>query len=230
VHYSTRFSSFLAANRSLFVFLTLMAIFRSAIADWMHVPSGSMNPTLVEGDRILVNKMAYGLRVPFTTIRLTTGQDPQRGDIVVFDSPTESKALVKRVIGLPGDAVEMRDERLRINGREADYAKAGLSVEAALLQTIKHETHLSLYEELQGRAHPIMILPDRPAMRSFGPIFVPQGQYLLLGDSRDNSKDSRFIGFVSRERIVGRTARVAFSLDPENYLLPRSHRFLVDLQ
>lgn len=230
MHHSTRFFSFLKANKSLFVFLALMAIFRSAIADWMHVPSGSMNPTLVEGDRILVNKMAYGLRVPFTTIRLTEGRDPQRGDIVVFDSPAESKTLVKRVIGLPGDTVEMRDERLRMNGREAGYAKADVSVEIAVLQTIKNENHLSLYEQLQGKSHPIMILPDRPAVRSFGPIVVPQGQYLMLGDSRDNSNDSRFIGFVSRERIVGQTSRVAFSLDPENYLLPRSHRFLVDLQ
>jgi signal peptidase I len=229
VHYAKRFLNFLKTNKSLFLFLALMALFRSAIADWMHVPSGSMNPTLVEGDRILVNKMIYGLRVPFTTIRLTEGHDPDRGDVVIFDSPADDKTLVKRVIGLPGDVVEMRDERLRVNGRDADYAQTDASIESAILRTIKEEEHLSLRESLLGQSHPIMVFPNRPAMRSFGPVTVPPAQYLVLGDSRDNSADSRFIGFIARERIVGRTSRVAFSLDPEHYFLPRGDRFLVDL-
>ncbi len=95
-----------------------MMVFRSAFADWMLVPTGSMNPTIVEGDRILVNKMAYGLRVPFTTQRLTEGSDPQRGDIAIFPSPEDGVVLVKRVVGLPGDTIQMRDERLLINGVE----------------------------------------------------------------------------------------------------------------
>src|SRR5689334_16951892 len=90
----------LATNKSLLIFVGLMLVFRSAVADWMYVPSGSMNPTIVEGDRILVDKAAYGLRVPFTTIRLTQGEDPQRGDIAIFPSPEDGTVLVKRVIGL----------------------------------------------------------------------------------------------------------------------------------
>src|SRR3954468_13628125 len=107
-----RLKHLLAANKSLLVFFGLMLVFRSACADWMLVPSGSMNPTIVEGDRILVDKAAYGLRIPFTTVRLTRGADPQRGDIVIFPAPDDGTVLVKRVVGLPGDTVAMRDERL----------------------------------------------------------------------------------------------------------------------
>src|SRR3954447_22152845 len=102
-----RLKHLLAANKSLLIFLGLMLVFRSAVADWMYVPSGSMNPTIVEGDRILVDKSAYGWRVPFTTVKLTQGDDPQRGDIVIFDSPEDGTTLVKRVIGLPGETVKM---------------------------------------------------------------------------------------------------------------------------
>ena len=97
-----RVRNLVAANKSLLIFFGLMLCFRSAVADWMYVPSGSMNPTIVEGDRILVDKEAYGLRIPFTTKRLTQGSDPQRGDIVIFASPEDGMTLVKRVIGLPG--------------------------------------------------------------------------------------------------------------------------------
>src|SRR4029077_7803530 len=93
------------ANKSLLIFFAMMMVFRSAVADWMYVPSGSMNPTIVEGDRILVDKAAYGLRVPFTTKRLTHGSDPQRGDIAIFASPEDGTTLVKRIVGLPGDTV-----------------------------------------------------------------------------------------------------------------------------
>ena len=79
----------LAANKSILIFFVLMMVFRSALADWMFVPTGSMNPTIVEGDRILVNKVAFGLRIPFTTVRLTQGDDPRRGDVVIFASPKE---------------------------------------------------------------------------------------------------------------------------------------------
>jgi len=98
--------------RGLAVFLVLMAIFRSALADWNVVPTGSMKPTIVEGDRILVNKLAYDLKIPLTHISLHRFADPMRGDIVVFDSRAAATRLVKRVIGLPGDTVQMRDNRL----------------------------------------------------------------------------------------------------------------------
>src|SRR5437762_1451462 len=108
--------------RTFTLFVILMVIFRSAFADWNTVPTGSMKPTIVEGDRIFVNKLAYDLRVPLTHIPIYKFGDPKRGDIVVFDSKAADTRLVKRVIGLPGDVVEMRNNRLTINGIEAQYS------------------------------------------------------------------------------------------------------------
>jgi len=226
-----RLSRIVAANKSLLIFLGLMLVFRSAVADWMYVPSGSMNPTIVEGDRILVDKAAYGWRIPFTSTRLTRGGDPQRGDIVIFPSPEDGTTLVKRVVGLPGDTIQMRDERLLINGTAVDYAPASaVAADAELPRATGALQHRYLAEELDGHAHAIMLLPDRPAGRSFGPVTVPAGQYLVLGDSRDNSKDSRYIGFVPRDSIVGRAFRVAYSLDAEHWYAPRGDRFFAPLE
>ena len=110
--------------RNLALFLGMMFVFRSAWADWMVVPTGSMNPTIVEGDRVLVDKHAFGLRVPFTRTRLTDGEDPARGDIVVFDSPADGKTLIKRVAAVPGDTIALDHERLIVNGVLARYAAA----------------------------------------------------------------------------------------------------------
>src|SRR5205814_10326257 len=107
--------------RSFVLFVILMIIFRSALADWNVVPTGSMKPTILEGDRILVNKLAYDFKVPLTHTSLYKFADPKRGDVVVFDSKLADTRLVKRVIGLPGDTVEMRDNRLTINGIDAQY-------------------------------------------------------------------------------------------------------------
>ena len=108
--------------RGFAAFIVLMVIFRSALADWNVVPTGSMKPTIIEGDRILVNKLAYDFKVPLTHISLHKFADPARGDIVVFDSRAADTRLVKRVIGLPGDIVEMKDNRLTINGIAARYS------------------------------------------------------------------------------------------------------------
>jgi signal peptidase I len=196
----------------------------------MNVPTGSMNPTIVEGDRILVNKQAYGLRIPFTTVRLTHGADPQRGDIVIFPSPEDGITLVKRVVGLPGDTVEMRDERLLINGTPVDYAPlATVAADAELPNATRAQEHGYVTENLADHEHAIMLLPQRHADRSFGPVAVPAGQYLVLGDSRDNSKDSRYIGFVPRDSIVGRAFGVAWSLDADRWYRPRGDRLFKSL-
>lgn len=221
-----RFSRLLSTNRSLLIFLGLMLVFRSAVADWMYVPSGSMNPTIVEGDRILVDKASYGWRIPFTTVRLTQGEDPRRGDIVIFPSPEDGTTLVKRVIGLPGESVEMRGEQLLINGVAVDYAPASDPADDDLPSTTRNQPHQYLTEELDGRAHSIMVLPGLRAARTFGPVTVPEGQYLVLGDSRDNSKDSRYIGFVPRDSIIGRAHHVLYSLDAEHWYRPRADRLL----
>lgn len=219
----------IAANKSLLLFFGLMLCFRSAIADWMYVPTGSMNPTIVEGDRILVDKAAYGLRVPFTNVRLTHGGDPQRGDIVIFPSPKDGTTLVKRVVGLPGDTIAMRGERLLINGAALDYASTQSRADGELPLATRGEQREYFTEALGDSAHPIMVLPQRNAMRTFGPVTVPQGQYFMMGDSRDNSEDSRYFGFVPRATIVGRAHRVAYSLDADRWYKPRGDRFFSPL-
>ncbi|HMM56844.1 MAG: signal peptidase I [Xanthomonadales bacterium PRO7] len=226
----SRLRRLLVEYHSLFLFIGLMLVFRSAVADWMYVPSGSMNPTLIEGDRIVVDKEAYGLRIPFTTIRLTHGADPQRGDIVIFPSPEDGMTLVKRVIGLPGDVVQMQNEQLSINGKPVEYAAMAATADADLPRVTRTLDHDYLREDLPGKSHPIMLLPNRHADRSFGPMTVPAGKYLVLGDNRDNSKDSRYIGFVPRESIVGRAFAVAWSLDADRWYRPRGDRFVKTLR
>ena len=212
--------------RGLILFLVLMSLFRSAIADHMRVPTGSMNPTVVEGDQILVNKMAYGLRIPFTHVWLYEGTGPKRGDIITFDSPEDGETWLKRVVGLPGDTVEMRDEQLIINGKPLAY-KAGDASIAGQLPTRTQQFRLEFADEQLGDvAHPIMIMPEVASpVRTFGALTIPPGRYLLLGDNRDNSKDSRYIGLIERGRITGHAGAVLLSLDEEHNFMPRGSRF-----
>jgi len=114
--------------RSFFVFIALMFIFRSAIADWYEVPTGSMKPTIIEGDRIFVNKVAYDIKLPFTLVTLVSWGNPERGDVVVFDSLTDDKRLIKRVVGLPGDIIEIIDNQLFINSTAATYSDTDQSI------------------------------------------------------------------------------------------------------
>jgi signal peptidase I len=217
-------------HRALALFVALMMCFRSAWADWVTVPTGSMNPTILEGDRLLVDKRAFGLRVPFTLIHLTAGEDPVRGDIVVFDSPSDGTSMVKRVVGVPGDTVELNGEVLIVNGRHATYADGdptalhGLLAEtAALNPVLRREAGI-------GPEHHILLLPTRTGVVPLGPMTVPPGMYVVLGDNRDNSADSRYFGFVPRRNIVGRATRVVVSLNPDRYYAPRPDRFLAPLR
>jgi signal peptidase I len=215
--------------RGLAVFLLLMLGFRSAWADWVYVPSGSMNPTIIEGDRLLVNKHVYGLRVPLTLIHITRGADPKRGDIIVFDSPVNGTSLVKRVVAIPGDTVSLDHEQLIVNGTPARYASGDTRELQMLLRATRAEHPTVLQESGDGPSHAILLLPDRWAPATYGPITVPRGMYFALGDNRDNSSDSRYIGLVPRRNIVGRATRVVVSLDPERYYLPRAGRVLKSL-
>ena len=205
----------LKENKVLFIFIILMSVFRSAVADWNVVPTGSMKPTIVEGDRILVNKMAYDIRIPFTHVSLVKRTDPVRGDIVVFDSEQSGKRLVKRVIGIPGDIVEMKSNVLIINGQNIAYQDIYPSGKG-----------MDKVEDLLGIKHIVRIKEsEKSYLSTFKPVSVPEGHYLVLGDNRDNSADSRVIGFVPRQEIVGRSRNVVMSLDYENFYLPRSERF-----
>lgn len=202
----------------------IIAPVKSAIADYNWVPSGSMKPSILEGELVLVNKLAYDLKVPFTTLHLSTWGDPVRGDVVVFFSPKDRTRLVKRVIGLPGDKVEMRDDVLYLNGVRQQYS---LRDAAPFLPDVFEDANpVVAVEHLEACDHYVMSLPNRLALRSFGPVMVPPGHYFMLGDSRDNSADSRFIGPVRRQEIVGRVGRVFLSFDPARYYSPRLERIL----
>ena len=210
--------------RIFLLMILIVSSLRSALADWNDVPTGSMKPTIQEGDRVVVNKLAYDLKVPFTTKAIVRWDDPKRGDIVVLFSPVDGIRLVKRVVALPGDQVEMRENQLFINGQLAKQSPV------ATTELADYGRAYVFAENLAGHQHQMMVTPDIPAQRSFGPIEVPQGYYFVLGDNRDNSNDSRFIGFIERRRIVGEAVAVAFSLDRARWFFPRFDRFFEGLQ
>ena len=206
----------------LLLIVLLVTSFRSAIADWNVVPSGSMNPTIVEGDRIFVNKLAFGLRVPYTSLHLAQWSEPRRGDVIVFHSPADGVRMVKRVVGLPGETISMVDNLLYIDGQPANIALTPAGVAGGRIFATEKLTGV-------GIAHPIIVTPALPARRSFAPVTVPAGHYFVLGDNRDNSGDSRYFGCVPRGGITGRSSRVIYSLNPDDYYLPRWERTLEPL-
>jgi signal peptidase I len=206
--------------RPLLVLALILFSIRSSLADWNDVPSGSMRPTILEGDRIFVNRLAYDLKVPFTTWHVAEWSNPQRGDIAVFFSPHDGQRLVKRVIGLPGDTIELRNNQLVINGTPVEYQPIA---EERLrdIPAAERSGRVFASEKLRGQTHAVGGYPAAPAPRTFAPIVVPQGEYFMMGDNRDDSFDSRFWGTVKREKIVGRATAVVLSLDKSNYWLPR---------
>jgi signal peptidase I len=208
---------------SILVALILATSFKSAVADWNIVPTGSMKPTILEGDRILVNKLAYDLKVPYTTWHIAQWGDPKEGEIVVFNSPAEHQRLVKRVVGVPGDEISMLNDTLFINGKALNYSSIHEPSELGL------SDQYLLMENLNGAKHLVMISPHRYALRSFGPITVPEGKYFMMGDNRDNSADSRYFGFVERNRIVGQATAVVASFDIHHHQWPRWGRFFSKL-
>jgi len=215
--------------RPLLILALILFAIRSSLADWNDVPTGSMKPTILEGDRVYVNKLAYGLKVPFTTWHIAQWSNPQRGDIVVFYSPHDGKRLVKRVVGLPGDTIELRNEALVLNGQPVQYA----ALAEELLRDVgpaERAGHLYASERLPGQTHAVAAWPAVRAMRSFGPITVPEGEFFMMGDNRDDSFDSRYWGTVERKQIVGRATAVVLSFDRNNHWIPRWQRFFSSLR
>ncbi len=208
--------------------LLIVSAVRSTLADWNDVPTGSMKPTILEGDRIFVNKLAYDFKVPFTTRHLGTWADPARGDIVVFFSPKDGQRLVKRVVGLPGDRLEMVNNQVWVNGEAIHYKP----IDTERLNAHDPEypaPHSFFTEEMAGKPHPIMIKPGLPSRRSFSTLQVPENHFFMMGDNRDDSFDSRYFGCVARERIIGRAIAVVGSVDLHHHWLPRWQRFLSTL-
>ncbi|MFC0133397.1 signal peptidase I [Massilia eurypsychrophila] len=217
---------FIRANKGFLMFLFLFGIFRTAVADWNPIPSGSMRPNLLEGDVVLVNRLAFDLKVPLTDIIVTHLGDPQRGDVVTFSSPTDGTRLIKRVIALPGDVVAMRDEQLTINGQPATYSQPIEATEPLAGSVVRA---LQLTETVGGVQRRIQVMPQVAAMRNFAARTIPPGEYLMLGDNRDNSADSRVIGLVPRALLIGRAERVLVSADMLGNWMPRTERFGMSL-
>jgi signal peptidase I len=210
-------------NRGLLVFVLLFGVFRTAVADWNPIPSGSMHPGLLEGDVVFVNRLAYNIKIPLTDVVLAHTGEPRRGDIVTFSSPADGRRLIKRIVALPGDTVQMRGRQLTINGQSARYRfdawvsetdPAGRPAPARTVQ-----------EAFDSRTHRIEWSENGRVAADFGPVSIPADQYLMLGDNRDNSADSRFFGLVGRERLIGRAERILVSAAILDHWQPRLSRF-----
>ena len=201
---TTALCRWLRDNAKFLAFVLLFGVFRTAIADWNPIPSASMHPNLLEGDVVFVNRLAFDVKVPLTDVVVAHTGDPQRGDIVTFSSPENGTRLIKRVIGLPGDTIEMRGKRLYVNGVVSSYAERGLADEPLAPRGVKA---LHLEEETGESRHEIQWLVRRGQRDDFGPLTIPADHYMMLGDNRDNSGDSRWFGLVPREKLIGRAER-----------------------
>ena len=216
--------------KSFFPVILVVFLLRSFLVEPFKIPSGSMMPTLLVGDFILVNKYTYGIRLPVINKKIIEVNQPQRGDVMVFRYPEDpSLDYIKRVVGLPGDHVVYRDKRLTINGQpvamedrgeEFSYEKSGLN----------YVTAKRAYEQLGSHKHAVLLLPEFPSVR-LGDVrafpsrancdynedgfscTVPAGQYFMMGDNRDDSNDSRYWGFVPDRNIVGKAFMIWWNFD-----------------
>lgn len=189
--------------KSFFPILLLVLLIRSFLFEPFRIPSGSMMPTLLEGDFIFVNKFAYGLRLPVLNTEIVPLGSPERGDVVVFKLPSDPNVnYIKRVVGLPGDVVNYQQgtKQLTINGE---------SVPLELVGEYEEDYGVQLAREKLGE-HEHDVLLTRGRLSPGGTYVVPEGHYFMMGDNRDNSRDSRFEGveFIPEDRLVGKAVRI----------------------
>lgn len=195
------------------VFICMLLCVRSSVFASYHVPSGSMNPTILEGDFFFANKLAYRLKLPFTKTTLLDWKTPERGDVIVFKyPPDESEDYTKRVIGVPGDIVEIIDKDLFVNGDPVAKRFVG-----------RDGSVLVFEEDLFDTRHLIHAAPYGTPFDNTRKITVPAGCLFVMGDNRDNSSDSRSWGFVPLENVEGKMIVRWFSIDPQTHL-PRFDR------
>ncbi len=196
-------------SKSFFPVLVIVLILRSFVAEPFRIPSGSMMPTLLVGDFILVNKFAYGVRLPVLHTRILKWGEPKRGDVFVFRYPRDpSLDYIKRVIGLPGDHIGYVNKTLYINGKPVDTTLKGPYTDGGAYS----QPNEFLYnEDLNGVHHDVIINHSR---RTFDAEYiVPDGHYFAMGDNRDNSNDSRYWGFVPEENLVGKALLIWMNWD-----------------
>lgn len=202
--------------RSFFPILLIVFLLRSFLFEPFRIPSGSLEPTLLVGDFILLNKYDYGVRLPIVRKKIFAIGEPQRGDIMVFRwPPNPAYYFIKRVIGLPGDQISYINKELFVNGQKIPQTELDMSQtkSGAPLPVSGDEWGMQKKEEdLLGMKHKIYILPTR-ASRDYKDIVVPKGMYFVMGDNRDNSADSRYFGFVPDRNIVGKAVLVWMSWD-----------------
>jgi signal peptidase I len=186
--------------RSFFPIILIVLLIRSFLFEPFRIPSDSMMPTLLDGDFIFVNKFGYGLRLPVLNTEIVSLGEPQRGDVVVFRLPSDPATnYIKRLVGLPGDRVVVREKRVYVNGEELPLRLDGMfePMNSTPLAQIA-------VEKLGDVEHRVLHIPERPSYDFDG--VVPAGHFFMMGDNRDNSRDSRFpeVGFVPRENVVGK--------------------------
>ena len=248
--------SLIKDNKGFVIFIIFLIVFRGAVADWHPVPTGSMKPTILEGDVIWENKMAYDLQVPFTDISLMRTGEPARGDIIVFTSEIADKRLIKRLIGLPGDTIHLKKNHLIINGNVVDYEKS------ASININSGEKEINYYSESTEDIVPSRKSDQEPGLyaiesytdlkphavnlkdmnSNYPPAFrgpscmelteqvIPADHYFFMGDNRDNSLDSRCYGYVPRSELRGHATHILLSLNKNDSFKPRFERFLGKLK
>jgi len=201
--------------KSFFPVIFIVLLIRSFIAEPFRIPSSSMVPSLLIGDFILVNKFSYGLRLPVLNTKILRIGEPKRGDVLVFRGPKEPNInFIKRVVGLPGDKIEYRDKQLIINDEPVPQVPLGAYIGTGSNQDPIARTLIS--EQLPGREHK-MLLSSNEAPYGFSTWTVPAGNYLVMGDNRDNSSDSRVFGFLPEENLVGKAMFVWLHVDWVNF-------------
>lgn len=199
-------------SRSLFPVLLVVLLFRSFLFEPFKIPSGSMIPTLLVGDFILVNKYAYGLRLPVFHKKFVSIGEPERGDVIVFRKPGEEHvSFIKRLVGLPGDTISYRNKRLYINGEAVKVEEAGRYTSQDVKCATPRRDAVRYIETLGDAEHEIL-LHESSGSRD-GQWVVPQGQYFAMGDNRDRSNDSREWGFIPEENLMGRAVGIWLNFD-----------------
>jgi signal peptidase I len=196
--------------RSFFPIVLIVLLLRSFLVEPFRIPSGSMMPTLLVGDFILVNKFAYGIRLPVIYTKIFDIGEAERGDIVVFRYPKQSSVdYIKRVIGLPGDKIAYYNKRLHINGKPIKQVSLGRYQGVGQGSDMTGAIHF--LEQLPNVEHSILVRKGQPTVEDV--YQVPKGQYFVMGDNRDNSNDSRYWGFVPEQNLVGKAFFIWMSWD-----------------
>jgi len=198
--------------RSLFPILLIVLLFRSFLFEPFKIPSGSMIPTLLIGDFIVVNKFAYGLRLPVINKKIVSIGEPERGDVVVFRYPVDSRInFIKRLIGLPGDTITYRDKQLFINGEEVSTEVRGRFISSNVKCSTPRADAMLLEETLGSVNHEILIHENSGSRDNQW--VVPDGHYFVMGDNWDRSNDSREWGFVPEDHLMGRAIGIWLNFD-----------------